>query len=314
MLQQKEATNLFERKQVQNAIHGSYVSMPPKQLDANPLSFPREQHQMEISQSNWKAEQFESSFLQEQVPESSKNTVQQTPQKNQPSRKRKDSPAFDEYESNPRKRKDNQEQEDLTQKIKLLEARLNETIQQKRILESRCHELEKENRFLKSTKLDHGGKYLPSNLTEQEEQEYQQSRKLRLEEQRIIKEPLMRHFQNVNKVYDIKNQWCMSQKAHFGLRFPGNFQRAPELNERDKARQEEEDRLEGNASAKSTRNTRYDRKIPPRNTLPEQQISRSSKRQGWLGGSLGGARECLEMESLEIQKKSIQTLNVSSQT
>ena len=288
MLQQKEAINVFERKQVQNAIHGSYVSMPPKQLNANPLSYPRERHQMEISQSSWKAEQLESNFHQGQVPESSTTIPQQTPQMNRLSRKRKDSPAFDECESNPRKKKDDQDHEDLTQKLKLLEVRLNETIQQKRILESRCQELEKENRFLKSTKRGDDGKYLPSNLTEQEEQEYQQSRKIRLEEQKIIKEPLMRHFENVNKVYDIKNQWCMSQKAHFGLRFPGNFQRAPELNERDKAQQEEEERLEGNASVKSMRNTRYERKIAPRNALPEEQISRSSKRQAWRGGSLGG--------------------------
>jgi hypothetical protein len=46
--------------------------------------------------------------------------------------------------------------------------------------------------------------------------------------------------QKVNYHYDIKNQWCATSKQHFGLRFPGRFQRATALDIRDKTKEERE--------------------------------------------------------------------------
>ena len=66
------------------------------------------------------------------------------------------------------------------------------------------------------------------------------SRRLRREAQNLIKAPVQEHLEKVNYVYGIKNQWCMSDKPHFSLQFPRSFQRATQLDIRDKENEENE--------------------------------------------------------------------------
>ena len=228
-----------ERRQVQTEFQNSYLSMQPKQLDENPTSKTRVLHQMERSQRVRESDPSLSEFDEPmQEPHLPSPMAQRTTRKASVGRKRKDNPGQYECESNTQNKRGNQNHEELVKKVELLEARLKETIQQKNILHSRCQQLEKENNNLKSSTHTVGRENILSSSSVQEEQEYQQSRKMRLEDQTLIKQPLMLHFESVNKVYDIKNQWCKSQKPHFGLQFPGNFKRAPDLDIRDKAKEE----------------------------------------------------------------------------
>ena len=69
---------------------------------------------------------------------------------------------------------------------------------------------------------------------------------MRLEAQTLIKAPLMNHLEKVNRTYEIKNQWCKTDKSPFSLKFPSYFQRASTLNLRDKENENiEENKIEG---------------------------------------------------------------------
>jgi chromosome segregation ATPase len=125
-------------------------------------------------------------------------------------------------------------------RVKELEAQVKELLRQKKGLEHRCGDLEKENKQLQKTVREAGRQTLQSKWTNQDEEEFLNSRHLRLEEQNLVKAPLMSHMEKVNYTYDIKNQWCMSDKPHFDLRYPRHFQRAPTLDKRDKQDEEKE--------------------------------------------------------------------------
>ena len=119
-----------------------------------------------------------------------------------------------------------------------LEKKLNEALKEKQALERVCAQLEKENAELKKQAREAGRKVLQTKWTEQDEEEFMASRRLRREAQNLIKAPVQEHLEKVNYVYGLKNQWCMTNKQHFSLQLPNHFQRAPELDIRDKARKE----------------------------------------------------------------------------
>ncbi|KAL3917611.1 MAG: hypothetical protein SGILL_004631 [Bacillariaceae sp.] len=122
--------------------------------------------------------------------------------------------------------------------INLLEKKLQQALQEKQALERVCAQLEKENAELKKEAREAGRKVLQTKWTEQDEDEFMASRRMRREAQNLIKAPVQEHLEKVNYVYGIKNQWCMTNKQHFSLQLPNQFQRAPELDLRDKARKE----------------------------------------------------------------------------
>jgi hypothetical protein len=119
--------------------------------------------------------------------------------------------------------------------------KLQEFLKEKQSLERICAQLEKENAELKKEARDAGRKALQSKWTEQDEEEFLASRRLRREAQSLIKAPVHEHLEKVNYIYDIKNQWCKTNKTHFSLQFPEQFQRAPVLDLRDKAIKESEE-------------------------------------------------------------------------
>jgi hypothetical protein len=130
--------------------------------------------------------------------------------------------------------------QDSEKRVKELEAQVKEILRQKRALERKYNDLEKENQELKSSIREPGCKQMQLKWTSQDEDEFLKSRKLRLEEQNLVKAPLLDHLEKVNYIYDIKNQWCKSDKPHFSLKFPKYFQRAPALDIRDKDNVEKE--------------------------------------------------------------------------
>ena len=118
--------------------------------------------------------------------------------------------------------------------IKKLKEQLQKTVQEKNSLEKMCSQLESENAELR--KLSRTAGKITSTEREEEEQ-----RRLRREAQNRIKAPVREHLDRVNYIYDIKNQWCMTNKTHFSLRYPERFQRAPVLDIRDRETEHLED-------------------------------------------------------------------------
>ena len=118
--------------------------------------------------------------------------------------------------------------------VKKLEKKLKEMLQEKAALEQKCSHLEKENTKLKRNSFKGGRKTSQNEVTQTEEEEFLASRKLRLEAQNKIKAPIHEHLARVNYIYEIKNQWCMTNKKHFSLSIPDHFQRAPVLDMRDR--------------------------------------------------------------------------------
>lgn len=131
-------------------------------------------------------------------------------------------------------------QEDQSLQIKKLERKLQEAMQEKHALERVCAQLEKENAELRNEAREAGRKVLQSKWTEQDEEEFMASRRMRREAQNLIKAPIQEHLEKVNYIYEIKNQWCLTNKRHFSLQLPDQFQRAPALDQRDKAKKEAE--------------------------------------------------------------------------
>lgn len=130
--------------------------------------------------------------------------------------------------------------DDQEMRIQELETKLQEIIQQKRAADKKNTELQKENDKLKSTLNEAGRQGKRRIWTSKDEEEFLENRKLRLEDQTLVKAPLFAHLTHVDYVYDIKNQWAMSDKPQFNLQFPSHFQRAPDLNIRDKLSEEQE--------------------------------------------------------------------------
>jgi hypothetical protein len=151
------------------------------------------------------------------------------------------SPTYEASDSINRKRED----------VRRQETRIQDVLDQKKALERKCAELEKKNKKLKEALRETGRQQRQSKWTEQDEEEFLQSRRLRLEDQNLVKKPLFEHMKKVSYIYDIKNQWCTTNKKHFGLRFPGRFQRATSLDIRDKMIEERDAALPTTKVSKS---------------------------------------------------------------
>lgn len=140
------------------------------------------------------------------------------------------SQANDFRDSKTERNKDHNETKD---RVKVLEGKLKQSVQEKQALERICSQLEQENAELKNSVREAGRKSRQSRWTEQDEKEFLDSRRMRHEAQNIIKEPIIQHLEKVKYIYGIKNQWCMTNKRHFSLSFPSQFERAPALDIRD---------------------------------------------------------------------------------
>lgn len=128
--------------------------------------------------------------------------------------------------------------DDQEMRIRLVESKMRQLLQEKQSTDERNKELERENRELRSM-LQQPGRSKRS-WTNKDEEEFQENRKLRLEDQTLVKAPLYAHLKKVDYIYEIKNQWAMTDKPQFNLRFPVHFQRAPDLDIRDKINEERE--------------------------------------------------------------------------
>jgi hypothetical protein len=133
-------------------------------------------------------------------------------------------------------------QDVLNQKnaVERQETRMKDVLDQKKALERKCAELEKENTKLKEAFRETGRQQRQSKWIELDEEEFLKSRRERFEDQTLVKKPLVEHMHKVNYIHDIKNQWCTTNKQHFGLRFPTRFERATSLDIRDKTTEETE--------------------------------------------------------------------------
>ena len=134
--------------------------------------------------------------------------------------------------------------ESIKQKLedaKRIEVELKRVVDEKEALERKVKQLEKDNNKLKEIARE-ASRYNPDvEWTEEDEKEFLASRKDRLDAQTLVQEPILQHLEQVNYIYDIKNQWCQSDKPQFDLSFPRVFQRAEDLNIRDKTKEEEDE-------------------------------------------------------------------------
>lgn len=123
--------------------------------------------------------------------------------------------------------------DDAEQKIRELERKMRELERAKAIYERKCSDLEGENEKLKKT-VKQAVAQTQSQWTAQDEELFQKCREARIEDQTLVKRTFRNHLERVNYIYDIKNQWCKTDKPHFDLTLPSHFQRATELDIRDK--------------------------------------------------------------------------------
>jgi hypothetical protein len=249
-----------ERIQVEASIEGNFSSFPSENSQSS--------NSQENSSSHLWREAANSKAGRLGVPPPEMEEVTQSTRGHG---KRKESPVEDADESPSRKKRESQRLDDLSRQVKDLERRLRESLQQNKEIENRCRNFEKENADLKICAREAGRKQMQSKWTEQEEEEWLQSRRMRHEDQKLVQGPLMEHIEKVNKVYDIKNQWAISHKPQFGLHLPLNFQRASALDVRDKEKQKSEiavkkavSTVKTTTSSFTTRRTATSSRTPPR--------------------------------------------------
>lgn len=139
--------------------------------------------------------------------------------------------------------------------VENLEAKLKKALKEKKALEQICSQLERENAELKTAVREAGRKALQSKWTNQDEEDFLASRRLRHEAQRKIKHPIHEHLERVNYIYEIKNQCFMTNKRHFSLSVPDHFQRAPVLDIRDRNNENTEDTENYKFAAKEANKT-----------------------------------------------------------
>ncbi len=119
------------------------------------------------------------------------------------------------------------------QRIKELERKMMELQRAKEIYERKCSDLEGENEKLKKS-VKQALAQSQSQWTTQDEEYFQKCREARIEDQTLVKRTFRSHLHRLNEIYDIKNQWCKTDKPHFDLTLPSHFQRATALDIRDK--------------------------------------------------------------------------------
>jgi predicted RNase H-like nuclease (RuvC/YqgF family) len=131
------------------------------------------------------------------------------------------------------------ESHEATKRFRELEKRVKELQRAKEEYEKKCRNLEQENNNLKDTVKD-AISQAQSKWTKFDEEQFQKAREARLEDQTLVKKHFRSHLDRINYHYQIKNQWCMTDKPHFEIAIPAHFQRAEDLNIRDKMYEERE--------------------------------------------------------------------------
>lgn len=162
------------------------------------------------------------------------------------------------------------------EEVKKLEEKLKKALQENEALQKTCSQLKNENAELKQLAREAGRNTSRHTMTAKEEEDFQSKRKMRLEAQNRIKAPVQEHLDRVNYFYDIRNQWCMTNKKHFSLSFPDHFQRAPDLDVRDREIENAEDlnKLSRNDTIRSELTESSGIATPPRQMSP-QKVTRS---------------------------------------
>ena len=167
------------------------------------------------------------------------------------------------------------------EQMKKLEEQLKKALQEKNAFEKMCSQLENENAELKQLSRVVGRNISRPMTAQKEEEEFQACRKLRLEAQKRIKAPIQEHLDRVNYIYEIKNQWCMTNKKHFSLKLPDHFQRAPDLDVRDREAEHCDDfkTLGRTDTMKSndteTKNAELRRSVTPTRRMSHQKVTKS---------------------------------------
>lgn len=126
----------------------------------------------------------------------------------------------------------------LLHRLKVLEKKNAKLTEANGILTEKCDRLTEENERLKLAAHSSKMQWRKDCWTMQDEQEWQHSKRIRMDEQDLIRGPLREHLENVQESYENSNQWMRPTKVPFSLQFPSHWQRATELDERDRAMQE----------------------------------------------------------------------------
>ena len=175
---------------------------------------------------------------------------------------------------------ENQTNRGSEERVKQLEEQLRKALKENDTLQRKCSKLENANAELKQL-VREAGRNTSRMTAKEEEEDFESKRKMRLEAQNRIKAPVQEHLDRVNYFYDIRNQWCMTNKKHFSLSFPEHFQRAPVLDVRDREIEDAEDlqKLSRNNTMRSELSGTSEIEVsnsasPPRKLSP-QKVSRS---------------------------------------
>jgi regulator of replication initiation timing len=131
--------------------------------------------------------------------------------------------------------KTNASNDALTHRVRDLEKQNTKLSKENKILDEKCEELMTENKKLRLAMQESKMRWRKENWTDQDEHEWQHSKRLRMDEQRLIRSPLWQHLENVQFTDDINNKWMNSGKDPFSLQFPSHWARASELDQRDRA-------------------------------------------------------------------------------
>ena len=123
----------------------------------------------------------------------------------------------------------------LLQRVKVLEKQNAKLSEKNTRLEEKCDQLTEENERLQRAVRESKVKLRRENWTAQDEQEWQHSKRLRVDEQRLIRSPLWEHLENVQNTDEINNRWVNVGKEPFSLQFPSHWSRARDLDNRDRA-------------------------------------------------------------------------------
>jgi len=126
----------------------------------------------------------------------------------------------------------------LLHRVKVLEKQNAKLTEKNEILTEKCEQLTTENERLQRAARSSKMQWRKDCWSIQDEQEWQQSKRIRMDEQDLIRSPLREHLENVHESYENSNQWMRSTKVPFSLQFPSHWQRATTLDERDRVMQE----------------------------------------------------------------------------
>lgn len=123
----------------------------------------------------------------------------------------------------------------LSRRVNELESENEKLVEANQLLEARCHRLEKDKKELELSLREAKRRWMQTNWTKQDEEDWQRSKKLRVEEQQLIRGPLKTHMQSVGATHEMSSQWMSAHKPPFSLQFPNHWTPAKVLNERDRS-------------------------------------------------------------------------------